>query len=201
MTLYPRRDVVYVAVSPAEGGCGASHVRPVTHGAPDQDWVLNCPPCERHLIKDPHWSGTRHDVPETPDETAKRESLVKQKDRSLEEITALALQKISEGGMLSRPQEQIQPALCKSGHSNLPHSRFCGECGIPLAGDSPSNRTMVIPADVAEEDDVVIKRGKLLINPTGEELSKLPVSELRELAKKRNIDPAQSKKSLIAELS
>lgn len=201
MVLYPRRDVVHVAVSPSLG-CGAAHTRPVTRGAPDPDWALICPPCERALINDPQWSGTKHEIPETPDEISKRESHDKLKDRSLEQITALALQKIANDGLLGSQQQAVQPLLCKSGHSNLPSSRFCGECGTPLTGEPPDKiQTVVIPAAVREEEDTVIKRGKLLINPSNEELARLPVSELREIAKRRGIDSAQSKKSLVAALS
>lgn len=188
MTLYGRRDAVYVAVSPAVGGCGASHTRPVTHGAPDPEWELNCPQCERHLINDPHWSGTRHDVPETPDETSKRESLVKQKDRSLEEITAMALQRISEGGLLARQQEPVQPMLCKSGHANLPSSKFCAECGASFSE----------PA--VFETQMAFTRQMDLSSPPPD-FSRMPVSELRRIAEERGIDSAQSKKSLIATLS
>lgn len=196
MTLYPRRDVVYVAVSPAEGGCGASHTRPVTHGAPDLNWELNCPQCERHLINDPHWSGTRHAVPETPDETSKRESLVKQKDRSLEEITALALERISREGTLSRPKETVQPLLCKSGHANLPSSRYCAECGMVLADDAP----VITQTDSQNtwEQAPTKKTGDSSPPP---DFSRMSVSELRRIAEERGIDAAQSKKSLIQSLS
>ena len=188
MTLYGRRDAVYVAVSPAVGGCGASHSRPVTHGAPDPEWELNCPQCERHLMNDPHWSGTRHAVPETPDETSRRESLVKQKDRSLEEITALALQRISEGGMLSRQEQPVvQPLLCKSGHSNLPSSKFCAECGASFSDPVP------------ETQFTVTKQMDLSDPPP--DFSRMSVSELRRIAEERGIDSAQPKKSLIAELA
>lgn len=49
MTLYSRGDVQHVYVT---GGCGASHTRPVTHGAPAKTFELTCPPCERILNGD-----------------------------------------------------------------------------------------------------------------------------------------------------
>lgn len=78
---------------PEPSGCGATHSRPVTHGAPAKVWKLECPPCEAHLrgdrkpkiLKhkiesgrvvsqervpdaDPMWSSTPDTAPLTPDE-------------------------------------------------------------------------------------------------------------------------------------
>lgn len=91
--LYARSDVM--ALSLGDRGCGATHSRPVTHGAPAKTFKLDCQPCETHLRGDgqpkklvyqtdqktgnithqervpdasPMWSSTPDTVPLTPDE-------------------------------------------------------------------------------------------------------------------------------------
>ena len=93
MPLYARSDVM--ALSLGEHGCGATHTRPVTHGAPAKTFKLTCEPCEAYLrgdrkakiLKydidpktrtvigqsrvadaDPMWSSTPETTPLTPDE-------------------------------------------------------------------------------------------------------------------------------------
>ena len=93
MARYPRRDVVHVAVSTHQGGCGASHTRPVTHGVPDQDWELDCPRCEKALEGHPQWARTRAEIPETPDEIIRREALEKQGAVDREKVIAAYIAK------------------------------------------------------------------------------------------------------------
>lgn len=98
MALYPRSDFVSVTVPTASGGCGQPHTRPVISGAPQMDWILECPACESYLRRDAAaagyrkqrtvnedagmkladryiglWGTTPDTVPETPDEEKKRE--------------------------------------------------------------------------------------------------------------------------------
>ena len=182
MTLYPRRDVVHVAVSPHQGGCGAAHSRPVTHGAPDLDWVLNCPRCERALNGHPQWASTRAEIPETPDEQRQREALETRGSRDRETVITAALAKLA--GIADGIGSQ-QPLLCKRGHRNLPSSRFCGECGAPLA----------------EEQEWVAKAAKAHKPEPAADFTRMPVSQLRRIATERGINPGQSKKDLVTALS
>ena len=46
MTLYARSDIDLINVPVESGGCGAPHLREVTHGARAKLFVLNCPGCE-----------------------------------------------------------------------------------------------------------------------------------------------------------
>ena len=115
MTLYARSDVM--ALSLGEHGCGATHTRPVTHGAPAKVFELNCPPCESHLRgdrrqkklvyqtnpktgqvthqdrvadADPMWSSTPDTIPLTPDETRTNEVRSERGKMQIEMLQALA---------------------------------------------------------------------------------------------------------------
>jgi hypothetical protein len=178
MARYPRRDLVHVAISPQQGGCGAAHTRPVTHGVPDPDWALVCPKCETAVDNDPLWAKTRAEVPETPDEVNKRENLKKQKDRNLEEIQTAALARMA--GIDTGP---VQPAsVCKQGHQNVPKARFCSECGIGIGPEEVREAIIRMPEQI-----------------TG--LTNLSLAELRRIAEKQGVNPKQSKKQLVESLS
>jgi hypothetical protein len=82
--LCARSDVSHVAISVDAGGCGASHSRPVTNGAPEEVWKLNCPQCESFLRGDPLWSATEAEIPETYDEQTRREDEEKRGNRARE---------------------------------------------------------------------------------------------------------------------
>jgi hypothetical protein len=187
MTLYPRRDVVHVAVSPQQGGCGASHTRTVTRGAPDLDWTLDCPPCEAVLSGHPQWAKTRAEIPETPDETIKRESLKNQKDRNLEEIQTAAMAQMAWGnqGIPSELGFGAKSAVCRNGHGNPATSRFCAQCGTSMNADTLPGADSSTSEAVAEDPDY----------------NKMTVSELRRIAGERGIDPSQGKKDLVTALS
>ena len=75
MTLYCRSDIAAVSVSPeGHGGCGITHSRPAPGGKPEKLWALTCDGgCENHLRHDSHWSVTDIEIPETYDETKRRE--------------------------------------------------------------------------------------------------------------------------------
>lgn len=118
MTLYARSDLMSVWVPPAEGGCGATHSRPVTRGVPSKSWQLDCPPCEGHLrgagkpqvlkftpgdakagilpkqervaASDPHWSSTPDSVPLTPDEQSTNATRRERGSQQIQMIQALA---------------------------------------------------------------------------------------------------------------
>ncbi len=190
MPLYPRRDVVHVAVSPHDGGCGASHTRPVTHGAPDPDWVLSCPRCEKALATSPQWARTRAEIPETPDEVTRRESLKNQKDRNLEEIQTAAMAHMawgSSGPPNGITSSSVSRVICKNGHQNQDTGKYCSECGVSLSADAPSHYATLQAAAAAE--------------PANPDYARIPVAELRRLAEQRGINPKQPKKVLVEALS
>lgn len=106
-----------MAVSLGEHGCGATHTRPVTHGAPAKVFKLDCPPCESHLKgdgkpsklvyelnkstgapvrqarvpdADPMWSSTPDTIPLTPDEARVNEVRQERGAQQIQMIQALA---------------------------------------------------------------------------------------------------------------
>jgi SAP domain len=118
MSLYARSDMMLVSIPVTSGGCGASHMRPVTHGAPAKVWKLDCAQCEPYLrgdkkdkvIKvipgdkelnipsrmehvadaDPHWSSTPEGIPPTPDEQSINKVRAERGHAELQQLQALA---------------------------------------------------------------------------------------------------------------
>ncbi len=117
MSLYARSDMMSVSI-PRPEGCGATHTRPVTRGAPAKIWDLGCPTCESHLRgdrkqkiiraspgdkergiaptlnhvpdADPHWANTPEGVPPTPDEQHIHKLRAEQGKQQLDMLTAYA---------------------------------------------------------------------------------------------------------------
>lgn len=118
MSLYARSDLMSVSIPETSGGCGATHMRQVTRGAPAKIWKLDCVPCEKYLrgdakpkvIKvipgdkdqgipsrmehvadsDPHWSTTPEGIPATPDEQHINKIRADRGSQQLQQLSALA---------------------------------------------------------------------------------------------------------------
>jgi len=128
-TLWARSDVMCLSLG--EHGCGATHSRPVTHGAPAKEFRLDCPPCEAHLRgdrkqkklvyetdkrsgqpvrqarvadSDPLWSSTPDTVPPTPDE--ERVNSVRQ-ERGAQQIQMIQALAALRGTGLDIPAEAM----------------------------------------------------------------------------------------------
>lgn len=157
MTMHSRSDLVAVTLSPAHGGCGQIHSRPVDKGAPVKLWSLTCEPCENTLkaIKDPHWSTTLAGIPETPDEKEYREDQETKGRTDQQNQTAEALAKLASLGDLpaaiarladmysgeSRRGELTPVEKCRACNMLLPHdSKFCPECGQKFTPEPPASR-------------------------------------------------------------
>lgn len=95
MPLYAASSIMLVAPSEAQGGCGAVHTRPVTHGAPAKVWKLDCPKCHDALKDDPLWSGTEQEIPETIDEKRAREESEKKSAMETQAQVAGAFEKLA----------------------------------------------------------------------------------------------------------
>ena len=117
MPLYARSDLMSVSI-PKPQGCGATHMRPVTRGAPAKVWKLECPECTSHLRgdrrdkvirnihgdkelnipsrmehipdADPQWSNTPEGVPLTPDEQHVNKIRAERGNQQLQQLQALA---------------------------------------------------------------------------------------------------------------
>jgi hypothetical protein len=115
LTLWARSDVIHLSLG--EQGCGASHSREVTRGAPAKTFKLDCPPCEAYLKgdrkpqklvyetdrktgavlrqvrvadSDPLWGATPGAVPLTPDEAKTNETRQERGRLQIEMLQALA---------------------------------------------------------------------------------------------------------------
>lgn len=157
MSVHARSDVSAVTISPAHGGCGDVHSRPVVNGAPAKLWTLTCVQCEDHLRNDPHWSGTISGIPETPDEKQYREDQEVKGKLDQQNQTAEALAKLSGLGdlpaMLAKlaeafsngeprrePDSSVSCPKCST--SSKSDAKFCGNCGhkfeaAPVAAHLP----------------------------------------------------------------
>lgn len=132
LSLYARSDLMSVSIPVTNGGCGATHTRTVTRGAPAPEWKLSCPDCEAYLRgarkqkilkttqgdaklgiasrqehvadSDPHWSSTPETVPLTPDEV--RVESVRRERGQQQLLQTQALAAISAAG-LSIPKDAM----------------------------------------------------------------------------------------------
>jgi len=145
MAMHARSDVSAVSISPAHGGCGNTHSRPVDKGAPVKLWTLECDNCETHLIEDPYWSRTISGIPETPDEKAYREDQEVKGRQDQQNQTAEALAKLGSLGdlpaaiaqlaqMFANPEHTQKKASTRTctgcGEAMKDDAKFCGECGL-----------------------------------------------------------------------
>lgn len=152
MAVYARSDVAAVTLSEAHGGCGETHSRPVVDGAPAKVFKISCNKCEDFLRNDQLWAPMAAQIPETPDETSLREDQEKKSEAQLKQDNAEAFQKIAVAAAgnqeltaklvellaqtnLTVPGAQ-KNAECSNGHSNIPGTKFCAECGVNLSSSN-----------------------------------------------------------------
>jgi len=176
MTVYARSDVMSVSLSHEHGGCGATHSRPVTHGAPAQSWGLDCPACENHLRSDPHWSINLSEVPETPDEERTRLDREKKGQTNQQDLLVAAILAIAQS------QQELPDNLAKA-IAALSEAREAQEPVVTHA-ESASDTA----PDSANEPD------------PEPDLNKLKVPELRDLAASRNLDTGGTRADLLERL-
>ena len=131
MALFARSDLMSVSIPVTSGGCGATHSRPVTRGAPARIWKLECPPCEGYLRGDgrpkilkttpgdpklgipaqqervadgnPQWSSTPDTVPLTPDEAKTKHVILERGEQQLRALESLRSLKDAGVDLTDRP--------------------------------------------------------------------------------------------------
>lgn len=210
MTVYARSDVAAVSISPEHGGCGESHSRPVVEGAPVKLWALTCHGgCEDVLRNDSLWAGTAHTVPETPDEEAIRLDVEKRGQAEQQTSIMDALNKLSALGALPTVLAQVLSGhnaaiatgtpitrLCRNGHPNGEHGKFCGECGADMT-DAVNKKPVAAlsgPEGTAEaetgETDTPTSN---LAETVTDDLDGLTYTQLKEIAKNLNLEIAKSR--------
>jgi len=178
MTLYARSDVMSVALSKEHGGCGATHTRPVTHGAPAKVWALECVPCEDHLRSDPHWAVDALEVPETPDEKRLREKSEEKKEHTQQANMEKAVASL---------------AATTEGLGQLMAMMVAGNPGM-AEQMSKAFAAMASSANQAEEPLNEIA-GLNTLN-----LAAMKLGELRALAKERGLDSTGTRDDLLKRL-
>jgi hypothetical protein len=137
---------------------------------------------------DPHWSTTPETIPATPDEEqvhSRRQDVASQQ---LQLLQASAAAKAAGFDIPAEAlwllEEKLGPNLvrgtveCADGHDNQAGTKFCGECGIDM-------KIRAAISDDTEDPD----------------LSKLPISALKELCKQQNLPSTGTKKQLVERLS
>lgn len=207
MTLYPRSDVMGVSLSRDHGGCGATHTRPVTHGAPVKVWALNCPPCEDHLRSDPNWAVDAEEIPETPDEVKLRESREKRGEKTVAANLEASI------ASLASSQEGIQKLM------TVMTAALAG--ANPAIAQALSALTSVATAPFEGEDAdaadhaVQIERNELVEDLLTDDprdahsegafdapdLTKLTVKDLRALASERGLANTGNRAQLLERLN
>lgn len=199
MTIHARSDIAAVSISPAHGGCGEVHSRPVHQGAPVKVWALTCGQCETVLVKDSNWSVTKSEIPETPDETTEREDQEKRGAKDQAEATRQALEKL---GVLPEVMAQFmafvtgsQPVqalpamdrLCRNGHRNVAGAKFCSDCG--------SSMDEGVPVDRAPEPEPELSATRPALPDNLDDLS---MPQLRALAAELGVATTRSKAEQVA---
>ena len=213
MSIYSASSIAAVSVSPeGHGGCGQTHRRPVSHGAPAKIWELDCPPCENHLRSDPMWATTLADIPETYDEQKAREDFDKRGARDRDQVLALALAKLAG---VELPETLIRPLtgrlpdavlpgtlVCPSGHENPAGQKFCGECAAPLSAAVPAAAIPAAPppAPVAPAVQNGAAKPPAASQGGSPALEDLHVRTLVGMANRKGLDSTGSKPELIARL-
>ena len=133
MSLYARSDLMSVSIPTSSGGCGETHIRPVTRGVAAKVWKLDCTKgCEAYLRGDgkrkiiknipgdkeqgipgrmehvadshPEWSTTPEGIPPTPDEQHVNRVRTERGAMQLQQLQALAA---LEGAGLKIPAEAM----------------------------------------------------------------------------------------------
>lgn len=171
MTVYARSDVMSVSLSMEHGGCGATHSRPVTHGAPAQSWGLDCPACENHLRSDPHWNINLSEVPETPDEERVRLDREKKGQTNQQDLLVAAILAIAQS------QQELPDNLAKA---------------IAALSEARADQEPVITHGEAPDEEPAENEAV--------DLNKMRVPELRDLAASRNLDATGTRADLVARL-
>ena len=213
MTVYARSDISAVSISPAHGGCGATHVRPAPGGDPIPVWGLICHGgCEDVLRADSMWSSTHTTIPETPDEVLHREDMERRGALEQQESTAKALMELAKLGTLPEvlatmlkhvssgaQLESGMDRLCLNGHRNGANAMYCSTCGNIMEDGVKSDRGKALSASEAVSDSPVVAS----INPVThavEDLDAMTFGELRALAKVRGLQGGNSREKLLAQL-
>lgn len=226
MSLYARSDLMSVSIPDTSGGCGATHVRQVTRGAPAKVWKLDCVPCERYLrgddkpkvIKvipgdkeqgipsrmehvadaDPHWSTTPEGIPATPDEQHVNKIRAERGTQQLQQLSALAA--LQQAG-LKIPDEAFWLLSQNFDQRIIKGTTICANghdnpAGVKYCGEC--GMTMVSRDALAGIELPEPEPGEL---PVPLPLGTLHIATLKKMARERGLDTKGTKVQLIERLT
>ena len=228
MSLFARSDLMSVAVPTSSGGCGATHSRPVTHGAPAKTWKLDCPPCEQYLrgdrkpkiLKhkiengrvvaqervadaDPMWSSTPDAVPLTPDEervNAVREVRGTQQIQMIQALAALRATGMNVPDDAEWVMEQYLPTAVLKG-TVLCANQHDNPAGLKFCGECGVSMAAKATLGPAAVGPATVGAGDE--EPVPVDLSRLHVATLRKMCRNHTppLPDKGSKDQLIARLA
>lgn len=183
MAAYARSDVMYVAVSSYDGGCGEPHSRPVTEGAPDKVWALSCPQCTKSLRSHPLWAGSQDEIPETQEETNRREAAEKKNSINAADAQTAVMAEISKLGPNMEKNSDALLALVQM-----------------LVADKLAEKeaAAVVPGTVVPDLVKDAAPPKLVIAP--DHYEDLHIATLKKLAREKGVDATGTKAEVIARL-
>lgn len=219
MSLYARSDMMSVSIPVSSGGCGATHTRPVTHGAPAKIWKLDCDAgCEAYLkgsrkakvIKvtpgdaragipqkmekiadaDPMWSSTPDTIPLTPDETSLNSRRESRGAQQIQMIQALAA--------LRATGIDLPPEAMWLLERDLPAGVLRGTLLCPNGHDNPAGLKFC-----GECGGRMDGRGELPApdpDPVHVNYSRLHAATLKKLCRENGLDDKGTKEQLAARL-
>lgn len=205
-----------MALSLGEHGCGATHTRPVTHGAPAKVFQLDCPPCEAYLRGDrrprklvyetdkktgqvirqarvadgdPHWASTPDSAPLTPDEARTNEVRSERGRMQIEMLQALAA--------LRSTGVEVPPEAMWLLERELPAGVLRGTIVCANGHDSPAGLKFCGECGISMAAKAAIGGGD---EGAAVDLGRLHVQSLRKMCRERKLPDRGSKDDLIHRL-
>lgn len=199
MSAFARSDVMYVAVSQYDGGCGEPHARPVTEGAPDKVWELACPQCTKSLRSHPLWAGSQDEIPETQEEVNRREAAEKKNTIATQDTQTAVMAEVAKipqalmDAMNARSDDPNTAALQELVKILL--AREVAKDNVP-AHLSPGE--VVVPGTVVP--DLVKDEGPPKLRIVPDHYEELHIAKLKKLARENGMDYSGTKAEVIARL-
>jgi len=206
---------------PQPHGCGATHSRPVTHGAQAKIWDLSCSPCEAYLRgdrkpkilryqtdpktgqvarqeriadADPMWSSTPDTVPLTPDEERTNTVRSERGRMQIEMLQALAA--------LRSTGIEVPPEAMWLLERELPSGVLRGSVVCANAHDVPAGSAFCPQCGVSMAARGVLGSGDAEPEaPAAVDLGRLHVATLRKMCRDAKLPDKGSKDQLLQRLA
>jgi hypothetical protein len=173
----------------------------VTHGSPVKVWVLDCHACENHLRGDPNWAVDPEEIPETPDEVRLRENQEKRGEKNIASSLQASIASLasSQEGMqklmaiMTTAFAGLNPEVTKALTALTVEPVMHGTRDNPTGIASPTRtRVDALEVERAELVDDLLEDDATPTDPNdggeqAQDLSKLTVKDLRQVARNRGL--------------